>query len=85
MAFLASLPGVAGWAALALPGAYLSLVAVLALVAALSKRPSRRDAAYRVLVLIWPGRQPRDEIATGADPDGEPPALPPGRQPRRRR
>lgn len=80
MAFLASLPGVAGWAALALPGGYLILVAALALVAALSKRPSRRDAAYRVLELIWRRRPPRDE-----PPDGDPPVLPPGRGSRRRR
>jgi hypothetical protein len=44
VAFLASLPGVAGWAALALPGGYLVLITVLALVAALSTRPSRRQA-----------------------------------------
>lgn len=82
MAFLASLPGVAGWAALALPGGYLILVAVLALVAALSRRPSRRDAAYRVLELIWPRRQSRDGLP---EEDNDPPALPPGRRQRRRR
>jgi hypothetical protein len=62
VAFLASLPGVAGWAALVLPGGYLILVMILALVAALSRRSSRRDAAYRVLELIWPRRQSRDEL-----------------------
>lgn len=80
MAFLTSVPGVIGWAALALPGGYLILVTVLALVSALSKRPSRRDAAYRVLALIWPRRQPHDEATRGTDPDDEPPALPPGRR-----
>lgn len=82
MAFLASLPSVAGWAALVLPAGYLILVFTLALVSALSRRPSRRDAAYRVLVLIWPRRHPRDEVA---DDDGDPPALPPGRRRRRPR
>jgi hypothetical protein len=81
VAFLASLPGGAGWAALALPGGYLILVTILALVAALSRRPSRRDAAYRVLELIWPRRQSRDELPE----DNDLPALPPGRRQRRRR
>jgi hypothetical protein len=82
VAFLPSLPGGAGWAALILPGGYLVLVTVLALVAALSRRPSRRDAAYRVLELIWWRRQPRDEPA---DTDPAPAALPSGRRQRRRR
>lgn len=58
MAFLASLPGLTGWA-LVLPGGYLLLVAVLALISALSARPSRRDAAFRVLQLIWWSRRSR--------------------------
>ena len=83
MAFLASVPGVAGWAALILPGGFLILVIVLALVSALSS-PYRSDAAYRTLALIWT-RQPQDEVTGTPDPDAEPPAVPPGRRPRRRR
>jgi hypothetical protein len=79
VAFLASLPGVAGWAALALPGGYLVLITVLALVAALSTRPSRRQAAYRVLQLIWwPHQRPDD-----GDDQPAGPALPAGRRRRR--
>ncbi|MGA5305756.1 hypothetical protein ACPCHT_38080 [Nucisporomicrobium flavum] len=83
MAFLTSVSGVAGWVAPALVE-FLILVTVLALVSALSKHPSRRDAAYRTLALIWT-RQPQDEKSSAPDPDAEPPALPPGRRRRRRR
>ena len=83
MAFLTTVPGVIGWAALALPGGFLILVTVLALVSALSKHPSRSDAAYRTLALIW-ARQSQDEVSCAPDPDAEPPALPPSRRPRRR-
>ena len=84
MAFLTSVPGVVGWAALALPGGFLILVTALALVSALSKHPSRSDAAYRTLALIWT-RQRQDQVSGEPDSDAEPPALPPSRRPRRRR
>lgn len=83
MAFLASVPGVIGWAALALPGGFLILVTVLALVSALSKHPSRSYAAYRTLALIWT-RQPQDEVSGAPDPDAEPTVLPSRRSRRRR-
>jgi DNA-binding transcriptional LysR family regulator len=55
------------------------LLHLLALVAALSTRRSRRKAAYRVLRLIWwTRRQP-----PGSGDDSAGPVLPPGR-PRRR-
>jgi hypothetical protein len=79
VAFLASLPGITGWA-LVLPGGYLLLVAVLALISALSTRPSRRDAAYRVLQLIWWSRRSRG-ADSGLPRGGEPPEN----LPRRRR
>jgi hypothetical protein len=71
VAFLASLPGLTG-SALVLPGGYLLLVAVLALISALSKRPSRRDAAFRVLQLIWWSRRSRGED-NRLPREGEPP------------
>ena len=79
MAFLASLPGLTGWA-LVLPGGYLLLVAVLALISALSTRPSRRNAAFRVLQLIWWSRRSRSED-NRLPRSGEPPEN----LPRRRR
>ena len=68
-------------AALALPGGFLILITVLALVSALSKHPSRSDAAYRTLALIWT-RQPQDEVSGAPDPEAQPPALPLSRRPR---
>jgi hypothetical protein len=79
VAFLASLPGATGWA-LVLPGGYLLLIAVLALISALSTRPSRREAAFRVLQLIWWARRSRgddDRLPSGGGP--------PENLPRRRR
>jgi hypothetical protein len=47
---------------LALPGlvglGYLCLIVILALVAVFSSKPHRREAAFDVLRLVTPGRQP---------------------------
>jgi hypothetical protein len=59
----------------------LLLVAVLALISALSKRASRRDAAFRVLQLIWWSRRSRGEDNRLHSGGGEPPEN----LPRRRR
>ncbi|MGC9670988.1 hypothetical protein ACNTMW_31125 [Planosporangium sp. 12N6] len=70
MAFLASLPGVAGPVLAVLAGVYLGLIVVMSCTAVFSRRPTRRRAAYAVLVLLWPtgrkGEHPEDGPALDA-------------------